>query len=285
MIEQLISKTWALEPRFHNAMAAQVLKNGLDKSAFEAARAKHVPYMASPTAGHYGPDGKYHSFGRAAGKEQSVAVIPIIGSITRYGEFCSYGAEDYANWILEANQLDYISSIVLELNTPGGEADGIEMLGNVIKQSAKPVVAYVAGMAASAGYWLASQCREIVMESLTSSFVGSIGVLSMHVNAAKYYEKEGYSITIIRSDGSEDKALFNSLEPLSAEILSDVKVELNMLREAFIKTVKAGRPGISGNVFSGKMYPGKEAIKLGMADKTGYLGYAVKRADQLSRKV
>lgn len=284
MIEELIYRTWALEPRFHNVMALKVLKGDLHIADFDNDKEKNSPRYAIPEAGHYGPDGSYRSWDKVPGKDAAVAIIPIIGSITRYGDLCAWGAEDYANWILEANSLDYISSIVLELNTPGGEVDGIEMLGNVIKSSKKPVVAYVAGMAASAGYWLASQCHEIFMESETSSSVGSIGVLSMHVNAAKYYEREGYEITILRSDGSEDKALFNSIEPLSADVISSVKVELNMLRSEFVKTVKSGRPGISGDVFTGKMYPGREAIKLGMADKIGYLGNAVKRADQLSRR-
>ena len=122
------------------------------------------------------------------------------------------------------------------------------------------------------------------MESETTSEVGSIGVLSMHVDASKFYEKEGYKINIIRSDGSEDKALYNSVEPLSAEVLAGVKSELNVIRGTFIKTVKSGRPGIADDVFSGKMYNGKEAIKKGLADSIGFLGDAVYRADLLARK-
>lgn len=286
MIEQLISKTWALEPRFNEVQAALMLRKLSQggsmadmKAAWDEQKSKHGPYMS-----HLGADGKWKPWDLAQAKGGGVAIIPMIGTMTRYGGMCSYGSEDFANWIIEANNLDYISSIVMEMNGPGGEVDGTEMLGAVVKNSRKPVVAYVAGMAASAHYWIASQCREIIMESETTSEVGSVGVLSMHVDASKFYEKEGYKINIIRSDGSEDKALYNSVEPLSAEVLADVKLGLNVVRGTFIKTVKAGRPSISDDVFTGKMYFGKEAIKKGMADSIGYLGDAVYRADLLARK-
>ncbi|MCP9765148.1 S49 family peptidase [Lacihabitans soyangensis] len=299
MIEQLISKTWALEPRFNEVQAALMLRKLSQggsmaemKAAWDEQKAKHGPYLApsnfgsaqSPVASHIGADGKWKPWDLSQAKGGGVAIIPMIGTMTRYGGMCSYGSEDFASWIMEANSMDYVSSIVLEMNGPGGEVDGTEMLGAVVKNSRKPVVAYVAGMAASAHYWVASQCREIIMESETTSEVGSIGVLSMHVDASKFYEKEGYKINIIRSDGSEDKALYNSIEPLSAELLSTVKAELNVVRGTFIKNVKAGRPGISDDVFTGKMYFGKEAIKKGMADSIGYLGDAVYRADLLASK-
>ncbi|MGL4630291.1 MAG: S49 family peptidase [Leadbetterella sp.] len=286
MIEQLISKTWALEPRFNEVQAALMLRKlsqGVSmadmKAAWDEQKAKHSPYMS-----HVGADGKWKPWKLSQAKGGGVAIIPMIGTMTRYGGMCSYGSEHFASWIIEANGLDYVNAIVLEMNGPGGMVDGTEMLADVVASSKKPIVAYVAGMAASAHYWVASQAREIVMESETTSEVGSIGVLSMHVDASKAYEKDGYKINIIRSDGSEDKALYNSVEPMTAEILSDVKAELNRIRGTFIAKVKAGRPGIAADVFSGKMYAGKDAIKKGLADRIGYLGDAVYRADLLARK-
>jgi protease-4 len=217
-------------------------------------------------------------------KSGKVVVIPIMGTMSRYGNMCAYGSEDTASWIREANADATVSSIVLEINSSGGEVDGTEMLGKVIRNSEKPVVAWVAGMAASAAYWVASQCAEIVAESETSSEVGSIGVLSMHVDSSKAYEEAGHKITIVRSDGSEDKALYNSIEPLSEAVLATTKSSLNVLKESFIKTVKSGRPGITSDVFSGKMYHGTEAKKRGMIDRFGSLDMAISRADLIRRK-
>ena len=290
MIEQYLSSQWALEPRFHNVQASLLLRKmsmGVSLSemqaAWDAEREKHSPYLAQPQAAHVDRNGQYHRWDKVDAKNGQVAIIPIIGSMTRYGGMCSYGAEDYASWIIEANQMPWISAIVLEINSPGGQVDGTQLLGEVVKQSKKPVVAYVAGMAASAAYWVASQADEIIMESRTTSDVGSIGVLAMHVDASAMYEKEGYKIKILRSEGSEDKALFNGVEPLSEDIESSVRKELSLIRNEFVKTVKAGRPQIADDVFSGKMYPGGLAIKKGMADGIGYLGAAVKRADEFAK--
>lgn len=286
MIENLISKTWALEPRFHEVQAAFLLNRINQGSSFselaekwehQRAKSRHLPELFAGEPGSNDSSSQTNS-------TQGVAVIRIIGSMTRYGDLCSYGSEDIASWILEANTRPEISAIVLQINSPGGEVDGTEMLANVVKYSKKPIVAHVAGMAASAGYWVASQASEIMMESRTTSEVGSIGVLAVHVDSSAFLEKEGHKVTIIRADGSEDKALFNSIEPLNEDVLAIAKTHLNVSRKAFIASVKSARKNISEDVFSGKMFFGSEALKLGMADSIGYLGDAVSRAYQLSKK-
>ncbi|MGM9510171.1 S49 family peptidase [Larkinella sp. GY13] len=296
MLETLLSAKWALEPLFHERMADLALRRLLaGKPLFDVSENRQVPRFVSTLTGHddvgqddWGADRSaavpgYSSLSKVSAKSGRVVVLPIMGTMSRYGGLCAWGSEDTANWVLEANRDETISAIVLEINSPGGEVDGTEMLGEVVRRSGKPVVAWVAGMAASAAYWVASQAREIIMESPTSSEVGSIGVLAMHVDASQYYQQEGLSVNIIRADGSEDKALFNSIEPLSDAVRTETKTVLNDIRQSFIKTVQRGRPGISRDVFSGKMYSGRQALTLGMADRIGFLGDAIRRADQLAK--
>ncbi|MVM39457.1 hypothetical protein GO730_20835 [Spirosoma sp. HMF3257] len=296
MLDRIIAAKWALEPTYHNRLALiaqRRLEHGLSPFDIIKAEDRKQPYIVE-TSDEDGPKPKagtgYERLGRSAQKSGQVVVLPMIGAISRYGDLCSWGAEDYAGWIMEFNQDSNASAMVLEMNGPGGEVDGIEMLGEVIRQSEKPIVAYVAGWAASAHYWLASQCREIVMESETTSSVGSIGVLAMHVDYSAFYEKEGVKVKIIRSEGSENKALFNSVEPLTPELEAEVRAELTVIRGTFISNVLAGRPKITdkadtpGGVFSGKMFNGKQALKNGLADRIGYLGDAIYRADLLARK-
>lgn len=280
MIANLISRTWALEEHFNNVMATQLLRTGnvtVRRNGGQLLRLtadEMKPMAAAPG---------YNRLGRVATQSGQVVVIPIMDTMSRYGDYCGWGSEDMAAWIAEANADGSVSGIVLEINSPGGDVDGTEMLGNAVKNSQKPVVAWVAGMAASAAYWVASQAREIVAESEVATRVGSIGVLAMHVDASAALEKEGYKVTIIRSDGSEDKALFNSVEPLGEDIVTNTKAELNQIRSQFIDIVKAGRPGIANDVFSGKMFSGKDAKKRKMVDRFGSLSDAVRRADLLAR--
>lgn len=280
MIETFLSVKWALEPTFHNRTAALALERlAAGKSPFQI-HAPRDPYLAQ--------DGPVAGVGVIVAGESSpsannVLILPIIGTMTRYGGFCTYGTEHYAQWITEANADDSIKAIVLELNSPGGQVDGTEYLGEVVRQSKKPVVAWVAGMAASAAYWVASQAAHVMVESETSSEVGSIGVLAWHVDASAKYEKEGYKIKIIRAVGSTDKALFNDVEPLSEAVETQEREVLNNIREKFISVVQSGRPAISiKEVETGKMFPGKEAIRLGMADSVGFLGDAVALALELA---
>jgi protease IV len=289
MIEKYLNTPFALEPRFHSVQSALIMRRlargekALDLA--EQMKERQAPYETGPMGGFYDENGSYHRFEKAMAKGgQTVAVIPIMGVMTRYGDMCSYGSEDIASWIMEANAMESVAGIVLEINSPGGQVDGTELLGEVVRQSQKPVVGFVAGMAASAAYWVASQCREIVMESETSSEVGSLGVLCMHMDVSGMLEKEGVRFTIIRADGSEDKARFNDYEGLSDELLAEVKASMNPIRASFIKKVKAGRPGIADDVFSGKMFNGKDALKRGMADRIGFLGDAVNRAALLASR-
>lgn len=290
MIESLISEKWALHEHIHNVQASLILRRlsqGLSMPDYTAEREQFKPSFVPKSAieaYHKDPNGNWKDWDIAPSKSGNVAIIPIIGTMTRYGGLCSYGTEDIATWIIEANNADYVSAIVLEINSGGGQVDGTELLASVVKQSKKPVVSYVAGMSASAAYWVASQTKEIIMESDVTSEVGSIGVLAMHVDMSKFYEKEGYKIKIIRSEGSQDKALFNGVEQLTPELEASVRQELSVIRDRFISTVKSGRPKIADDVFTGKMYTGKEAIKKGMADRIGFLGDAVYRADLLARK-
>ncbi len=286
MLTQLLTNRYALEPAYHDRVAEVVMH-------------RIINGKENLFAGLVGERKKLHTWNKSAGltpygyKWQEkilsstghVLIVPVIGAMSRYGGACSFGSEDMANWIRAANEDPNISAIVLEINSPGGEVDGTGALGAAVKNSRKPVVAWVAGMAASAAYWVASQAREIWMEDAISSEVGSIGVLSMHVDQTGALEQEGYKVTIIRSDGSESKALYNSVEPLTDEIVADVKTSLNSIRTQFISTVKAGRPGITDeSVFSGKMFEGKQAKKLKMADRFGSLLDAVVRADQLAKQ-
>ncbi|MBO9641202.1 MAG: S49 family peptidase [Siphonobacter aquaeclarae] len=275
MIETFLSVKWALEPNFHNRTAALALERLASGKAPFQIRERQDPYLVEAS----GEGGNLEGSGESVPTADNVLVLPIIGTMTRYGGLCTYGTEHYAQWINEANAEDSIKAIVLELNSPGGQVDGTEYLGEVVRQSKKPVVAWVAGMAASAAYWVASQAAHVMVESETSSEVGSIGVLAWHVDASAKYEKDGYKIKIIRAVGSTDKALFNDVEPLSEEVEAQEREALNNIRDKFISVVQSGRPAISiKEVETGKMFPGKEAIRLGMADSVGFLRDAVELA-------
>jgi protease-4 len=176
-----------------------------------------------------------------------------------------------------------VKGIVLAINSPGGTADSTQELADIVANTIKPVLAYVKSMAASAAYYVASQADYIVLSSESTASVGSIGVLMQYTNVAKALEKQGVEAEIIRATKSTDKAKLNSLEPLTDELRQEIVMDLDIAMETFEKYVKRGRASrlTSSEVFSGKMYRAKEALKLGLIDEIGNMKTAYTRIKQL----
>lgn len=225
----------------------------------------------------------YTQIDAKASKSGLVAVINVVGVMSRFGEACAYGTEEIIQQIAAANADERIVAIVLRFVTPGGGVGGTNAFSDSIYYSPKVIVGF-ASQADSAGYWGISQCAEVYLEDSQDAEVGSIGVYSIHVDERARLEQQGTKITIIRAVGSEDKALFNSYEEVPAEVLAEEQQAVTDIRSEFIGKVKRKRPQIAEEAFSGKTYRGKQAIKLGLVDKIGTLQDAIARADFLSRK-
>lgn len=207
-----------------------------------------------------------------------VAVIPITGTMSRYG-YCGFGNERIAAIIQEAEKQKDVKAVVLKFDTPGGTVDSTDMLADVIRSFSKPIVAWT-NYCASAGYFAASQCDKIILENSISSEVGSIGVLMVYVDQSQALEKAGYDVTIFRADGSQDKAKINGIEPLDDESRAEIQSDLNAALTGFKGYVRRGRAGklTSDDVMTGKMYKKKEAMANGLVDGLGNLSDAVKIA-------
>lgn len=210
-----------------------------------------------------------------------IAVIPISGTMSRYG-FCGFGNERIAAIIAEAENQPDVKGIVLKIDTPGGTVDSTDLLADAVKCFSKPIVGWT-NYCASAGYFVASQCDQIVMENSLSASVGSVGVLMVYVDQSQALEKAGYKVTIFRAEGSEDKARINGLEPLDDELIAEINSDLKDSRVAFHGYVRRGRMGkmLTDEPLTGKMYNRKNAPKLGLVDRLGSLSDAIKLARKL----
>ncbi len=216
--------------------------------------------------------------------EAGVGILPINGAMSRSGEMCSYGNETLMSWLDILSRDDNTNAIVLKINSPGGTVDSTRAFADAVRKVQKPVVAWTP-FAASAAYFVASQCTEIMVEDQLVGGVGSIGVLMILADQSGALEKQGIKVQIIRADGSQHKALINGVEPVSDETMADLKATLNACRNEFVGYVRRGRAGkiTSNEVFSGKMYNASDAVRLGLADRKGTLQQAVQRAISLSK--
>ena len=313
MYDLLTASAWALEAKYYSIAKARILarlEQGLP--ALDASEAKPIQYahMADgyPTmwvtqsgelAGLPVPEGHGRSLatgiaaalgGRSGGSANTtgskVAVLPVQGTIQKRGGYCSLGTKDLLGMLAAALRDPEISAVVLDIDSPGGQVDGTEEFAQAVRNAGKPVVAYIDGLGASAAYWIAAQCAHIYINSASTGYAGSLGVLCMRVNQSKMLENQGVEVEILRSARAVDKARLNPVEPLSAEVRAAVQADLDQIGETFIAAVSAGRAGklsTKEDVFTGKVYRGADAKKHGLVDAIGSLQDAVNKAAQLAQ--
>lgn len=215
--------------------------------------------------------------------EGSIAMLNITGPITKYGDICAFGSVDHVATMSRLSKASNVRGIILNIDSPGGEAAGTAMLADAIREAGKtkPVVAFIDdGIAASAAMWIASATQEIYVSQKTD-MVGSIGVYTTIADWYGYFAAEGLNVRDIYAPQSSEKNLDyrEALEGNDEPIKEDLKV----LAQEFIDTVRRNRAGrISGSEWAkGKMYHAKDALKIGLIDGVKSLDAVVKRVDSL----
>lgn len=202
-----------------------------------------------------------------------VAHIPIIGSLVNRGAWigASSGLVSYEGirtQIMDAVSDTGVKSILLDINSPGGEAGGMFALANTIREAAgqKPVVAFVNDMAASAAYGIASQASQIVVSP--SSVVGSIGVVLMHLDRSAELAAKGVKATLIHAGAH--KVDGNPFGPLPEGVRADLQAEVDKIYGLFIQTVAEGRgrrlSAKAARATEARVFMGQDAIDRGLAD-------------------
>ncbi|MBZ4023257.1 peptidase S49 [Rhodobacter sp. TJ_12] len=210
--------------------------------------------------------------------ERGVAVMPVRGLLTpnsvvleRYLGWATYRGISEACAELTAD--DAVSAAVLEFDTPGGYTLGVEEAAAAIKALAavKPVYALAAPLAASAGYWLASQAREVVMTP--GAAVGSIGVA---VTTSAYLAPGASSgMQIFEFTSSHARAKWP--DPSTDEGKAEIRRSLDESEARFHAAVAEGRgialEGLAAQLSvtddpadGGAVFDGAEAVARGLAD-------------------
>lgn len=205
-----------------------------------------------------------------------IAVIPVTGPIFRYANLFTRisgatSTQDLATDIQSALDNKFVEGIVLEFNTPGGEATGIAEMADVIRagRHRKRIVAYVDGAAASAGYWLASATHEIVIAQ--TAILGSIGTVMSWVDTRERDAKAGVKQIEIVSSQSP----YKRVDVATDEGRAKVQAIVDALTEVFVGAVARNRDVSTQTVLSdfgqGDVLVGQAAIDAGMADRIGSL--------------
>lgn len=210
-----------------------------------------------------------------------VMLLPVKGVLMKQDGMCGIpGMSSMANYIRDANRDPDIAGVVLMIDSPGGTVDGTEALANTIKNSSKPVVAWIDGLAASAALWIASAAREIIASNGHDE-IGSVGAMLRVADMQPAMEREGVRFHTLVSDQTPDK------NKLAFDVLSGdyegYKVQyLNRVAQNFIDAVRTNRPVVLDTQLTGKMYFAEDVIGT-LVDRTGSLEYSIERVLELSQ--
>lgn len=206
-------------------------------------------------------------------KVGSAVVVPIVGPLFKRGDMFTelFGDCTYEN-IREQLQAALASDaelIVLDVDSPGGDALGCADLAEFIFENREKIVAVINGQCCSASYYLASAASRMVADR--GAMIGSIGTRVLMVDGTAAEMAAGFRCHMIVSEASPDKA------PDASQAVDRARVQemVDELGRVFVADVAKHRSVTVAKVLSdfgrGDVFIGEAALGRGMIDEIGNL--------------
>jgi protease IV len=182
-----------------------------------------------------------------------------------------YTASSALKELRKAVKDKHVKAVLLRINSPGGTVSASQEISQEIddlRSKGKPVVVSMADLAASGGYYIASAADKIVAEPGT--LTGSIGVILSTMNLKGLGDKLGLQPQVIKSGQFKDiGSPYRAMTPAEKELLQALIMDSY---EQFVAAVATGRKMPVDTVkqlADGRVYSGRQALKLGLIDKLG----------------
>lgn len=210
---------------------------------------------------------------RVVSMRDGIAIIPVTGPIMRYANMFTRisgatSTQELATDLQAALDNPQVKGIILNVDSPGGEANGINELGDMVyaARGKKPIKAYGGGTVASASYWIGSSADELVIDD--TALLGSIGVV---VEVALREAREGEKRYTITSSNAPNKRPDLETEEGRAELSKTI----DALGEVFVAKV-ARNLGVNPDQVPamgdhGGLKVGAAAVASGLAHRLGSL--------------
>lgn len=200
-----------------------------------------------------------------------VAVVRLQGMIAAGGRGLSDAA--LAPVLERAFRKGRPAALALAINSPGGSPAQTALISARIRRlSAErkvPVYAFVEDVAASGGYWLATAAEQIFIDD--SSVIGSIGVISASFGFHELLARQGIERRVHTAGGS--KSFLDPFKPEKPEDVARLTALQEPIHQRFIAEVKARRGArlAEGDLFTGEVWVGAQAVAVGLVDGIAHL--------------
>nr|WP_320133718.1 signal peptide peptidase SppA [uncultured Holophaga sp.] len=218
----------------------------------------------------------YAKLPHRSGGRHLVGVIYAEGDIVGgEGQENQVGGERLSRELRRLRLDPAIKAIVLRVNSPGGSADASDLIQRevILARKVKPVVISMGTVAASGGYWISTYGDRIFAEPTT--LTGSIGVFGILPNIRKLANEHGVTFDSVQTAKFAMPTLFRGASP---EELARIQTLVDHIYDQFLDKVAEGRHLRREQVqeiAQGRVWSGREALKLGLVDELGGLEDAV----------
>ncbi|MGH1418051.1 MAG: signal peptide peptidase SppA [Hyphomicrobiaceae bacterium] len=215
----------------------------------------------------------YMAFG--GDKLSSLAGIKQIARVEISGTI--FEDRDQLEMLRKIAKDDNVAALLLYVNSPGGTTTGGEALYEELRKISekKPVVGQFGTVAASAGYIVGLGTDHIVARG--NSITGSVGVIMQWPQVTEMLDKIGVKFRTVRS--GENKALPNFVEDPTPASLQVTQEMIDDGFQWFLSLVEKRRkiaPSTLAALKTGRIYSGREAMRLKLIDEIGGEAEAIK---------
>lgn len=190
-----------------------------------------------------------------------------------------YG-DDIVKALRQASNDASIKSIILRINSPGGQATASESMTHAVMQARKkkPVIVSMGDLAASAGYEMSCMADVIVAQPTT--ITGSIGVFGTFPNLSKLMrQKLGLNADTVNTN--RNSTSLSIMRPLSPTAQAMMERNVEDFYKVFVGRVAEGRHMSHNDVHKiarGRVWTGADALGIGLVDTLGGLDLAFRIA-------
>jgi protease-4 len=207
--------------------------------------------------------------------QEKIGVVEIFGPIML--------SEDIVEQIHKYADDSSIKAIIIRIDSPGGGvAPSQEIFNAVLKaRQKKKVVASMATLAASGGYYIAVGADKIIANPGT--ITGSIGVIMGFVDLQELMKKIGISPVVVKSGPFKD--IGANARPVTDADRKVLQAVIDDVYAQFVDAVAKGRKMDVAKVKTladGRIYSGNQAKDLGMVDELGGMDEAVELTAKLA---
>ncbi len=217
--------------------------------------------------------------------KDKIAIIYAQGEIlSGEGDVSFIGEGSMRRSLQEARKDKNVKAIVLRIDSPGGNALTSELIWREIEltKKEKPVVVSMGNLAASGGYYIACNAHKIYAESNT--ITGSIGVFGTLPNFTQAANKYGINTQQLKThERANNYSPFVSLDDNTRAYYQE---SVEKIYSIFVNRVAKGRNMSFAQVDSigqGRVWSGKDALRIGLVDKIGGMDDALKEAASLAK--